>query len=182
MKILLSEYKSDYSNYIFPYAVWAFPEGDETAADMFARGFLPASLQLKRFYLCRQVRVNLAAFQHSSENRRIFRKCQNIKYSLLPREQFEYSPEWRHFCKNYADIKFGKDVMSYQRLDSLFSAKIVSHVLLFTDDQTGNDVGLVTLYRQDNELAFYYYAFYDLNYYNINLGMFMMTSAVDLFS
>ena len=29
---------------------------------------------------------------------------------------------------------------------------------------------------------YYYYAFYDLNYYARNLGMFMMTSAVELFA
>ena len=31
-------------------------------------------------------------------------------------------------------------------------------------------------------LAYYYYAFYDLNYYSRNLGMFMMTSAVGFFA
>jgi arginyl-tRNA--protein-N-Asp/Glu arginylyltransferase len=182
MKILLSEYKSDYSNYIFPYAVWAFPEGNERPSDLFARGFLPASLQLKRFYLCRQVRVKLDEFKQSSENRRIFRKCEHIRYRLVERNEFEFTSEWRDFCKNYADIKFGKDVMSYQRLDALFGSKIVSHLLIYEDEREGKDVGLVTLYREGNKLAFYYYAFYNLNYYRINLGMFMMTSAVDCFA
>jgi hypothetical protein len=35
---------------------------------------------------------------------------------------------------------------------------------------------------EGRELAYYYYAFYDLNYYARNLGMFMMTSAAVLFS
>jgi len=42
-------------------------------------------------------------------------------------------------------------------------------------------VGAATLFLQGRELAYYYYAFYDLNYYPRNLGMFMMTSAVALF-
>jgi phosphoribosyl 1,2-cyclic phosphodiesterase len=41
---------------------------------------------------------------------------------------------------------------------------------------------VATLYLEGNALAFYYYAFYDLNYYARNLGMFMMTSAVALFA
>ena len=59
MKLLFSEAKADYAHYIFPYAVWAFPEPGETPADLFAHGFLPSSRDLDRFYLCRQVRIDL---------------------------------------------------------------------------------------------------------------------------
>jgi arginyl-tRNA--protein-N-Asp/Glu arginylyltransferase len=41
---------------------------------------------------------------------------------------------------------------------------------------------VATLYLEGTALAFYYYAFYDLNYYARNLGMFMMTSAAALFA
>jgi len=128
------------------------------------------------------VSSNTDKFTRSSENRRIIRKCHGIRYELIPRTQFYYSEQWRDFCINYADIKFGKDVMTYQRLDSLFSTKIISHLLLFTDSETDKDVGIVTLYLEEKTLAYYYYAFYDLNYYTRNLGMFMMTSAVDFFA
>ncbi len=182
MKLLFSEHKSDYVNYIFPYAIWAIPEGDETPAMIFARGFLPASRELDRFYMTRHIRVDLKKFTRSSENRRILRKGEGIEFKLLRRDEFDYTNEWREFCKYYADIKFGKGVMSYQRLDSLFNSKIINHILLFTDTKTGNDVGIVTLYLEEKTLAYYYYSFYDLNYYRRNLGMYMMTSAVDYFS
>lgn len=182
MKLLFSEYKSDYSNYLFPYAIWAIPERHETPAMIFARGFLPSSRDLVRFYLCRQVRVELKSFSRSSENRRIIRKCRSIDYQLVPRAEFDYTSEWREFCKNYADIKFGKDVMTYERLDSLLNSRIVSHILVFTDTAKNKDVGIATLYLEGKRLAYYYYAFYDLNYYASNLGMFMMTSAVDYFA
>lgn len=180
MKLLFSEYKSDYANYIFPYAIWAIPEPHETPSMIFASGFLPSSPEFERFYLCRQVRVDLNLFELSSENRRIARKCENIEYRLVPRSQFEYTKKWRKFCKTYADIKFGKDVMTYDRLDSLFNSKIVSHLLVFTDTKTKKDAGIVTLYLE-NKLAYYYYSFYDLNYYAQNLGMFLMTSATEHF-
>ncbi len=86
------------------------------------------------------------------------------------------------FFKTYADIKFGKDVMSFERLDALFASPIISHLLVFTDAETGKEIGVATLYLEGKSLAFYYYAFYDLNYYARNLGMFMMTSAVALFA
>lgn len=182
MKLLFSESRPDYEHYQFPYSIWAIPESGETPADLFEAGFLPSSRYLDRFYLCRQVRVHLKRFVLSSENRRILRKCADITVQLVPRNQYQYTPERRRFFKTYADIKFGKDVMTEERLDALFSAPIVSHLLVFHDSGTGAEVGTVTMYLQQKRLAFYYYAFYDLNYYQRNLGMYMMTSAVKYFA
>jgi arginyl-tRNA--protein-N-Asp/Glu arginylyltransferase len=182
MKLLFSEHKSDYAHYLFPYAIWAIPEANETPADIFDAGFLPSSRNLDRFYLCRHIRIELAKFRSSSENRRILRKGLDLKVELVPREKFDYTPERRSFYKTYADIKFGKDVMSCDRLDALFSSRLISHLLVFTDAKTGAEVGTATLYLEGKALAYYYYAFYDLNYYSRNLGMFMMTSAVALFA
>ena len=182
MKLLFSEQNSDYEHYQFPYAIWAVPEEGETPADIFNAGFLPSSRNLDRFYLCRQVRVNMAKFKPSSENRRILRKGAGITVTLVPREKYDYTPERRQFFKTYADIKFGKDVMTFERLDALFAAPIISHLLVFADAETAKEIGVATLYLEGKALAFYYYAFYDLNYYARNLGMFMMTSAAALFA
>ena len=182
MKLLFSETNSNYENYQFPYAVWAVPEKGETPADVFDVGFLPSSRQLDRFYLCRQIRVDLGKFKPSSENRRIMRKGKGIGVELVARDKFDFTPERREFFKTYADIKFGKDVMTFERLDALFAAPIISHLLVFTDNETGKEVGVATLYVEGKSLAFYYYAFYDLNYYARNLGMFMMTSATAHFA
>ena len=181
MKLLFSEHNSDYAHYQFPYVIWAVPEADETAADLFNLGFLPSSRNLDRFYLCRQVRVDLRKFRLSSENRRILRKGDGIALRLVPRAEFEYTPDRRRFYKTYADIKFGKDVMSYERLDSLFASPIISHLLVFTDTAKSAEVGTATLFLEGG-IAYYYYAFYDLNYYSRNLGMFMMTSAIAHFA
>jgi arginyl-tRNA--protein-N-Asp/Glu arginylyltransferase len=182
VKLLFSEQKSDYGHYQFPYAVWAVPEAGETPADIFRAGFLPSSRHLDRFYLCRQVRVNLATFKPSSENRRVLRKNAGVKATLVPRAQFDYTPERRRFFKNYADLKFGRDVMTFERLDGLFASPIISHLLVFTDAAHGGEVGAATLYVQGREMAYYYYAFYDMKYHARNLGMGMMTTAVALFA
>jgi arginyl-tRNA--protein-N-Asp/Glu arginylyltransferase len=181
MKLLFSEAKPDYTHYVFPYAIWAFPEPGESTCDLFSRGFLPSSRSLDRFYLCRQVRIDLKRFSRSSENRRILRKGAGIQAALLPKSKFRYTPERRQIFKNYADIKFGKDVMSFERLDLLFEGAITSHLLVFTDTETGHEVGTVTLFLDSSHMAYYYFAFYDLNYYSRNLGMFMMTFAVNHF-
>lgn len=182
MRLLFSESQADYGHYIFPYAVWAFPEPGETPAGLFHRGFLPSSRNLDRFYLCRQVRVDLARFRPSSENRRVLRKWEGLTLRLVPRAEFEYTPERREFYKKYADSRFGQNIMSNERLDSLFSGRITSHLLLFTDSASGQEVGTVTLYLEPPSLAYYYYAFYDPKYYQRNLGMFMMTASVGFFA
>ena len=79
-------------------------------------------------------------------------------------------------------MKFGKGVMSPERLDALFQGPIISHLLVFTDVQSGAEVGTVTLYLEPPVMAYYYYAFYDLAYLSRNLGMFMMTWAVGEFA
>lgn len=180
MKLLFSEAQADYAHYIFPYVIWAFPEPGETPADLFNAGFLPSSRNLDRFYLCRQVRVRLAKFQPSSENRRILRKGTGLQVELVPRAAFAYTPARREFCLRYAAAKFGPDVMPGERLDALFAAPLVTHLLVFRDAPAGREVGLATLYLEPPALAFYYYAFYDLAYAGRSLGMFMMTAAVKL--
>lgn len=182
MKLLFSEAKPDYSHYIFPYAIWAFPEPGETPADLFQAGFLPSSRQLDRFYLCRHIRVPLAKFEPSSENRRILRKGEAIDVELVPRDQFEFTAARREFCKRYTDAKFGAASLSLERLDSLFHSPVTTHVLRCTDSATGAEVGLATLYVEGDRMAFYYYAFYDLTHANRSLGLFMMTTALKLFS
>ncbi|MDZ7723803.1 MAG: hypothetical protein U5R06_13605 [candidate division KSB1 bacterium] len=178
MKIFFSEYKSDYDHYIFPYAVWATLDDGESPAAAFSRGFLPNSHQLDRFYMCRHVRVPLNGFAPSSENRRVLRKGDGVQYTMLPRDEFEFTPEWRRFCKQYADRKFGEEIMSDDRLDSLFGSPVCSHVMRYRDRESQQDIGLVVLYLQPPDAAFYYYAFYDLDYHQKNLGMYMMTSTI----
>jgi arginyl-tRNA--protein-N-Asp/Glu arginylyltransferase len=178
MKLLFSEALPDYKNYVFPYAIWAFPEKDETPADFFSRGFLPSSKKLDRFYLCRSLRVALAEFKPSSENRRILRKGNNFRNEIVPRAQFEFTLERKKFCLTYAEQKLGREVMTPERLEQLISAPVTSHLMAFRDAATDLEVGLVTMFLQPPFFAQYYYAFYDLKYARQNLGMFMMTSAV----
>ena len=178
MKLMFSEFKSDYDNYIFPYAIWGFPEGTETPADCFAHGFLPSSVNMDRFYLCRNIRVRLPEFKPSSENRRILRKGEGITVRLIPRDTFDYSDKRRRFFKDYADQRLGEGVMSLERLDRILNSAMTSHLLVFEDQAAEKEVGVVVLYMEPPGMAYYYFAFYDLEYQQRSLGMYMMTRAV----
>ncbi len=177
MKLLFSEAKPNHADYVYPYAVWALPEPDETAADLFAAGFLPSNHQLERFYLCRHLRVDLRRYRASSENRRVLRKGAGVEVTLIPREEFALTSARRDFCLRYTAVKIPS--MTASRLDSLFSSKVTTHVLLVRE-ATGREIGYATIFLTPGRMAFYYYAFYALDAQVPSLGMFMMTSAVQL--
>ena len=88
------------------------------------------------------------------------------------------SAKWLEFALE----RFGDGVMPGERLDRLMSAPIVSHLLVFEDSATGGEVGTVLLYLQPPRVANYSFAFYALGRAAENLGMFMMTRAVEFFS
>ena len=101
---------------------------------------------------------------------------------LVNRSEFEYTEARRRFFKAYADRRFGGDKMPYERLDRLFHAQVVSHLLVFDDTESNREVGVAALYVEPPRLVYYYYAFYDLDLFRENLGIYMMTSAVQLFA
>jgi arginyl-tRNA--protein-N-Asp/Glu arginylyltransferase len=181
MKLLFSEHKSDYGHYVYSYVIWALPEPGETPAQFFAAGFMPGTPNFERYYLCRHLRVDLSQFKLTSENRRILRKCAGVTGQLIPREEFNFTASHRQSWCAYAEERWGKGVMSEQRLEGLLTGQVISHVLLFRDAD-GAEVGAAVLYLEEPAMAFYYYAFYDLAWLERSLGMYLMTWTVDFFA
>lgn len=182
MKLVFSEAHPDYARYAFPYVVWGFPEPGETPADLLEAGFLPSSPQLDRFYLCRQLRVRLEGWSPNSENRRVLRKGAAFRCRLVPRAEFDANPGRRAAWLGFAHERFGPGVMPPERLDRILAAPVVSHVLHLDDPSTGRDVGSVLMYLEPPRVAFYYFAFYDLADRSSQLGMHLMTRAVEHFA
>lgn len=182
VKLLFSETAPDYSRYLYPYIVWAFLEPGETPADAFNAGFLPGNPAMDRFYLVRNLRVPLAEWRPSSENRRILRKGSAIRMQLFPKPLFPDTPERRARWMSYADERFGPGVMHAERLDRLLAGPVISHLLHFTEtapDGTERELGTVLLHIEAPRVVYYYYAFYDLADRGRNLGMILMTRAVE---
>jgi arginyl-tRNA--protein-N-Asp/Glu arginylyltransferase len=182
MILLFSEGPADYRRYFYPYVVWARPEPEETPADLFEHGFLPGTVRLDRFYLCRNLRVKLGRYQPSSENRRILRKGEGIEAELVARGDYPFDEERRRAWLKYAAERFGAGIMSEERLTSLMEGAVISHLLRFKDTASGREVGAVLMYLEEPRVAYYYYSFYDLQYFGRSLGMHMMTRAVEFFA
>jgi len=114
--------------------------------------------------------------------RRILRKGEGIEMKLVGRADFDLTSARRECYKNFADARFGKDAMPHERLELVFNSPVSTHLLVFTDAKTGAELGVAVLYIESPQLAFYRFAFYDLNHFNRSLGLFMMTSAVAYFA
>ena len=182
MRLVFSEATPDYARYAFPYAVWGFPEPGETPADFLEAGFLPSSVALDRFYLCRQLRVPLPGWIPNTENRRILRKAERWTCRLVPRSEDDYRPERRSQWLEFARVRFGEGVMPGERLDRLMAAPVVTHLLEFLDAGSGREVGTVLMHLEAPRLAYYYFAFHTLDEAAGISGMQMMTRAVSYFS
>ncbi|HEV2695603.1 MAG TPA: hypothetical protein VG347_22115 [Verrucomicrobiae bacterium] len=182
MKLLFSESEADYGRYLYPYVVWAMPEAGETPAQLFNAGFLPSARGLELYCMCRNLRVELAKFKASSENRRILRKGEGITMKLVPRAEFELTAARKEFFLKYAEVRYGAGVMPPERLELLFNSPVATHVMIFNDAPSGAELGVVLLYLDAPQVAFYRYSFYDLNHPNRSLGLFLMTTATQYFA
>ena len=175
MKILLSEARPDYAGYVFPYAVWGFPEPGETPAKALSLGFLPSTRDLSRYYLCRQVRVPLEGFAPNSENRRILRKGEGIRAEIVPLADFESTPHRLDLCLQAATARWSTPP-SRERIEGIFRAPYTTHVAVFHDPD-GTECGIVALLL-DGHAAFYSNAFPRTDHPIASLGMFLMTETV----
>lgn len=184
MKIVLTETKSDYSRYIFPYIIGGIPEEGDKPSAIFDKGFVlsPSTQHAVCYGLRRSIRIRLTDFTPSSENRRILRKGADFSYKLVRREDFLYTEEWQKLCRQFAGERFGEGVMDDARLARMFNSSMVTHVMLFTDSIAGKDIGLTLVYAEPNKAAYLFYSFYDLTYYARNLGMYQATSVVKYFA
>jgi hypothetical protein len=181
MKLLFSESEADYGRYLYPYAIWALREEGETPADLFNAGFLPGARGLNQFGLCRNIRVDLKKFSPSSENRRILRKGEGIAMKLVPRAEFDFTDARKDFCLRYADVRYGQNVMPRERLELVFNSPLATHIMVFTDEKSGADIGFVVLYLEPPRVAFYRFSFFALDHPNRSLGLFLMTTAINYF-
>jgi len=177
MKLFFGEFKPDYQRYHFPYQVWLLKEPGDEVEKIYERGFLPIRSIADVYYLCRSLRVNLAEFELSSENRRILRKTQNIVSRLLPLSEFSYTPQIQKLCKDYAEQRFGKGIFPAAAIRSIFRGQVYSHILVFKDNQKQKDVGWAVCFINENLLQ-YAHAFYELDYFEQSLGARMILQAV----
>lgn len=175
MKLFYSEYKANYDNYKFPYQVFLKKEDRDKIDEILNMGFLPTRFSKNIFYLCRSLRINLEKFELSSENRRILNRTEDFKFELFDLDKFDYTNEIQKTCKDWFNKRFNKKIISAQGVKKVFREDNNNKVFVWT--YNSEIVGFVPCIEND-ELIYYNYAFYNPDYYKLNLGARMMLQAV----
>lgn len=182
--MFFSEYNTNYSTYTFSYAIYCIKERQEEIPDIYTRGFLPytgdLSLQEDTFYMARSLRINLAHFKSSSENRRVDRKIQplEIQMEIQPKADFSLQDTtFRQFCTAYAEERFAGGSMGADRLQYVLNHNTLTHIFTFRSED--KLYGYVFAVIEGNMLH-YWFSFYDTDYMRSHsLGKWMMWKVID---
>lgn len=184
MKIFYSENNVDYSSYTFSYAIYAMREGLEDVSPIYDKGFLPytgnTSLEAETFYLARSLRVDLARFADTSENRRVCRQMEplGVNVELIEKEKFDLEePTFKALCEAYITERIGDANMTQERWNYILESSIGTHILKFKN--TDKTFGYILVSLTDTMLH-YWFSFFDTDYMKSHsLGKWMMWRAIN---
>lgn len=179
MKTFLSENTVDYKSYTFNYAKYCVMESMDELTDVYEKGFLPYSGDLRInkeiFYLARSLRVDIDRFKDSSENRRVNRTVEplGIEMEVIPKADFDLqSAGFQAFCEKYINERIGDENMSSERLAYILEREVGTHILRFYNKE--QDFGYV-LGIMNEDILHYWFAFFDTEYMRTHsLGKWIM--------
>ena len=140
----------------------------------------------------RSLRINLAQFVLSSENRRVLKKNETLKLSVSPLPYREYHWKIGKLAKDFYETKFGPKTFGANKVKELLTDPQKSNFNLLLVYKLKNDVVGYCIVRTTDELIHYSYPFYKLPAYAkamagkqatsyqlpANIGLGMMTQAV----
>ncbi len=177
MKLFFSEFQPDYTKYHFPYQVYGIVEPEDKTSDIYEKGFLPTRINKDLFYLARSIRIDLSNFEMNSENRRILRKTDYLKYKVVPLAQYEYNIEIGKMAKEFSKQRFNDVILTPSSVRKLFTQSSMTHVIEYYSTDRSTPVGYCLSLYSDG-IFHYSYPFYDLKYFSKNLGMGMILKAI----
>lgn len=183
MKTFISENSVDYTSYTFNYALYALKESQDELSDIYNKGFLPYTgntlLQKEVFYFARSLRVNLANFDDTSENRRVNRLVEplEIEMNLISKSEFDVqSTEFMSFCENYINERIGEDNMSLDRWKYILRQETGTHLFEFRNQERIMGYVLAAI---NDDMVHYWFAFFDTEYMRTHsLGKWMMWKVI----
>lgn len=122
----------------------------------------------------RSIRIDLAKFELTSENKRILKKTEGVNLTTASIPYFNYDWTIAKIGKDFYETKFGEKTFSANKIKELLTDKNKSNFNLLLKY---NDLGYVICGETD-EFLHYCYPFYDLKSTPKDMGMGMMIKAV----
>ncbi len=149
--------------------------------DLYNKGYLATRIKKGNFSQTRSIRIKLADFSLSSENRRILKKTENLTMQKINLPFKEYHWQIGKTAKDFYETKFGKGIMSAQKVKELLTSEKNSNFntfFIYKDLDTNVDTGFA-ICLMTNKILHYSYPFYDLNYPEKSIGLGMMIRAIN---
>jgi arginyl-tRNA--protein-N-Asp/Glu arginylyltransferase len=127
----------------------------------------------------RSLRIKLAEFKFSSENRRILRKNENLSFESisLPIAVENYNWEIHKIGKDFYTNKFGDKTFSANKIKELLTSNHNFNKLLVYKRE--NETIGYCIVLETERIFHYCYPFYRLDVNTNNLGMGMMLRAIE---
>lgn len=150
--------------------------------DMYEKGYVFTRIGKGVMQQTRSLRVDLTKFELNSENRRILRKFPDLKILDERHPPKDYDFSIGKLAKDFYEAKFGKGIMSAQKVKEMLTDTAKSNFNLLLQFQ-GEDVsypggdGYAICY-QNSSILHYSYPFYDLDKCPKDMGMAMMINAI----
>ncbi|HLD31419.1 MAG TPA: hypothetical protein VJB37_00810 [Patescibacteria group bacterium] len=148
---------------------------DQNIEKLYNQGFLFTRQGKGQTYQTRSVRVRLADFSLTSENRRIQRKSPTLHLTPQPLPLKDYDWTIGKLAKDFYETKFGLKTFTANKIKQLLTGDDnFNQLLIFS--QEGQTRGYC-ICRETKNLLHYSYPFYYYQQYK-DLGMRMMLQAV----
>jgi arginyl-tRNA--protein-N-Asp/Glu arginylyltransferase len=160
----------------------------ETIADLYAAGYVFTRKGKGVMHQTRSVRVDLEKFKLSSENRRILKKVEHVEMEMLDLPLSAASYDWTmsKMAKDFYDTKFAPGIMTANKIKELVTDEGKSNfnsLLVFRAATDSKTIGYCIAYvggTLDTGVMYHYsYPFYDLTAAPKDMGLGMMTKAIE---
>lgn len=148
---------------------------DASVNALYHEGFVFTRLGRGVAHQTRSVRVDLARFELSSENRRVLKKNEHLQGAIEKLPYADYHWQIGKMAKDFYETKFGTGVMSANKVKALLTDPAKSNfnrLLMYAENDS--PVGYCIALETD-KMIHYSYPFYDINH---SIGMWMMIKAV----
>lgn len=151
---------------------------ESAIANMYNNGYVFTRLGKGVMHQTRSVRIDLKKFDLSSENRRIMRKTGglSLNVSRLPLSEYDYSIA--KLAKDFYDEKFGRGIMSAQKVKEMLTDHYKSNWNTLFEYSLGDQkIGYAVCFSNASSIH-YSYPFYDLEKAPKDTGLGMMVRAI----
>lgn len=148
-------------------------------AAQYDHGFVFTRIGKGVMHQTRSVRIDLSKFELSSENRRMLKKISEYDKQSLDLPLKEYDFKTAKLAKDFYEKKFGHGIMSAQKVKEMLTDGAKSNfneVLVYS--KLNKPLGYSICYENE-QMVHYSYPFYDLDLAPKDMGLGMMTSAIN---